>query len=69
MNRYLLISLAVFCIVTMAACDNSEKAKLQAEREKTKQGTQANAGNYTPVPLDLSMGTPASPTPKPEDQH
>ena len=69
MKRHTLVLITGFCIFTSAGCDSSEKQKSQAEREKTSQGTQVNAGNYTPVPLDLSMGTPASPTPKPEDHH
>ena len=69
MNRHLIIVLSILCVFALMGCDNSEKQKSQAEREKTKQGTQVNAGNYTPVPLDLSMGTPASPTPQPEAKH
>ena len=69
MNRHFIVSLSIVCFLALAGCDKSEKQKSQVEQEKTKQGTQVNAGNYTPVPLDLSMETPASPTPQPEEKH
>ena len=64
-NLFALVFVAL-SVSALTGCDDAEKKARQAEREKakareeaTRRSLQNPAGNYTPVPLDMSM------TPKP----
>lgn len=64
MKSSVIFGLALLMLVAFTSCDDADKKKAQAERDRTAQGTKVNAGDYKAAPLDLSMDTP---TPSPSN--
>lgn len=64
MKSHVIVGFALLVLVFVIGCDNADKKKAQAERDRTAQGTKVNAGEYKAAPLDLSMDTP---TPSPSN--
>lgn len=62
LRQLLALCLLTLSVLVLPGCDDSKKNEEQAREERTKRSLEGNAGAYTPVPLDMSMGTP-SPTP------